>query len=68
MKKPHIKTHRARQSAGLRRVHLWVPDTRSPVFAAECRRQSMLLQHDPAEAETLELIGKVAVSSDDAAR
>jgi hypothetical protein len=36
-----------------------VPDVRSPGFAAECRRQSMLLHGDPAEAETLEWVETV---------
>ncbi|MDE0696307.1 MAG: antitoxin MazE family protein [Boseongicola sp.] len=29
-------------SAGLRPVQIWVPDTRRPGFAAECRRQARL--------------------------
>ena len=29
--------------AGLRPVQIWVPDTRVPGFAAECRRQCALL-------------------------
>ncbi|MHB8950313.1 MAG: antitoxin MazE family protein, partial [Rhodoferax sp.] len=28
--------------AGLRPVQIWVPDTRRPDFAAECKRQSNL--------------------------
>jgi hypothetical protein len=28
------------RKAGLRLVQFWVPDTRAPGFAAECRRQS----------------------------
>ena len=64
-----MKKYRVRQrEAGLRLVQLWVPDTRSPVFAAECRRQSVLLRGDPAEAETLKFIGEVAAWKDDAAR
>jgi hypothetical protein len=31
----------ALRSAGLRPVQIWVPDTRKPGFAAECRRQSL---------------------------
>ena len=27
------------RAAGLRPIQIWVPDTRSPGFAAECRRQ-----------------------------
>jgi hypothetical protein len=33
----------------LRQIQLWVPDTRSPAFVAECRRQSLLVAADPAE-------------------
>jgi hypothetical protein len=29
--------------AGLRPVQIWVPDTRRPDFAAECRRQCQLV-------------------------
>ena len=49
-------------------MQLWVPDTRAPVFAAECRRQSALLRGDPAETEALEFIGQAAAWTDDAAR
>lgn len=51
---------RARQTAGLRLLRIWVPDTRSPRFAAECRRQSRLFRNDSAEAETLDFIARVA--------
>lgn len=39
------------RKAGLRPVQIWVPDTRRPGFAAECRRQSRLLRDDPSEVE-----------------
>jgi hypothetical protein len=29
------------RAAGLRPVQIWVPDTRAPGFAEECRRQCM---------------------------
>ena len=36
-----VRSHRARLRAqGLRPVQIWVPDTRSPGFAAEAHRQS----------------------------
>ncbi len=41
----HASTERVRRrrdkmrAAGLRPVQIWVPDTRSASFAAECRRQ-----------------------------
>ena len=40
--------YRARMRAqGFRPIQLWVPDTRSPKFAAECRRQSLSIAHNP---------------------
>ena len=36
------KRRAALREAGLRPVQIWVPDTRRPGFAAECRRQSRL--------------------------
>ena len=47
------------RAAGFRPVQIWVPDVRRPGFATECRRQSMLLHGDPAEAETLEWVETV---------
>ena len=47
-----VKNYRNRlQAAGLRPLQIWVPDTRRPGFAAECRRQSLVLRGDPAERE-----------------
>ncbi len=38
-----VQKHRdALRKAGLRPVQIWVPDTRRPDFAEECRRQSRL--------------------------
>lgn len=47
------KRRAALRKAGLRPVQLWVPDTRRPSFAKECRRQSSLLRGDPQEREIL---------------
>lgn len=33
----------ALRAAGLRPVQIWVPDTRRPGFAVECRRQAALV-------------------------
>lgn len=36
-----VEAHRARlRQQGLRPLQLWVPDTRSPAFATEARRQA----------------------------
>jgi hypothetical protein len=64
-----MRGYRARQQAsGLRLVQLWVPDTRSKRFAAECRRQSRLLKGDRAEAEALEFIERAGAWDDNAPR
>jgi hypothetical protein len=53
------RSYRGRkQAAGLRLIRLWVPDTRTRRFAAECHRQCRLLRGDPAEAETLDFIAR----------
>lgn len=42
--KDRVKAHRARMRAqGLRPIQIWVPDVRSPEFAAEAHRQSALV-------------------------
>lgn len=47
-----VQKHReALRKAGLRPVQIWVPDTRRPDFAEECRRQCLLVaQADRADA------------------
>ena len=43
-----VRTHRARLRAnGMRPVTMWVPDMRSPKFAAEARRQCLLANNSP---------------------
>ncbi|MFN9771892.1 MAG: antitoxin MazE family protein [Burkholderiales bacterium] len=56
-----VQQHRDRlRRAGLRPIQLWVPDTRRPGFAEECRRQSALLADDPQERDTIEWLQAVA--------
>jgi hypothetical protein len=56
-----VQKHRAALKArGMRPVQIWVPDTRSADFVAECKRQSALLTADPAERETIEWLESVA--------
>lgn len=51
------KRRDALRLAGLRPVQIWVPDTRRPDFAAECRRQSGLAaQADMADKELLDFM------------
>jgi hypothetical protein len=52
------------RAAGLRPIQIWVPDTRRPSFAEECRRQSSLAaeadQSDPGLLDFLdEALGDV---------
>lgn len=37
------KRRESLRAAGLRPLQIWVPDTRQPGFAEECRRQSLLV-------------------------
>lgn len=56
-----VKTHRENlRASGLRPLQIWVPDTKRPGFAEECRRQSSLLRGDAQERETLDWLDKVA--------
>ena len=57
-----VKKHRdTLRASGLRPVQIWVPDTRSPRFAAECLRQSRLVtQAAEHEADTLRWLEQVA--------
>ena len=51
------KRRDALRMAGLRPVQIWVPDTRRPDFAAECRRQSKLAsQADMADVEMMDFM------------
>jgi hypothetical protein len=43
-----VKAYRERQrQRGLRPIQIWVPDVRSPVFAAEAHRQSLAVARSP---------------------
>lgn len=57
-----VKKHReALRAAGLRPVQIWVPDTRQPGFAAECRRQSRAVAAGrAAEADTQAWLAQAA--------
>lgn len=37
------KRREALRAAGLRPIQIWVPDTRRPGFAEECRRQARIV-------------------------
>lgn len=55
-----VQRHRnGLRAAGLRPLQIWVPDTRRPGFAAECRRQSSLIRDTPQERETMDWLDAV---------
>lgn len=55
----------ALRMAGLRPVQIWVPDTRRPDFAEECRRQSRLVsQSDTADTATQQFMDEALVDVD----
>nr|WP_231934096.1 antitoxin MazE family protein [Bordetella bronchialis] len=51
--------------AGLRPVQIWVPDTRRPNFAEECRRQSVLASRDDSRDDDMQRLMDQAVSEVD---
>jgi hypothetical protein len=63
------KRRMALRMAGLRPVQIWVPDTRLPGFAAECKRQSDLAnQSDLADAALLSLMDDALIDMHDFAK
>jgi hypothetical protein len=53
------KRRAALRAMGMRPVQIWVPDTRSPGFEQEYRRQSLLVnQADAADPELERLMGE----------
>jgi hypothetical protein len=56
-----VRNYRDRlRQQGLRPIQIWVPDTRSPEFAAEARRQSALLAASPQAAEDQAFIDAIS--------
>ncbi len=54
------------RKAGLRPVQIWVPDTRRPGFADECRRQSLLVAAADASEPDLAAFLDAALDNIDA--
>lgn len=61
-----VQQYRAnRRAAGLRLVQIWVPGTRRPDFAEECRRQSRAIsQADAADTELLPFMDEILSAAD----
>jgi len=61
-----VREHRDRLRAqGMRPIQIWVPDVHAPEFAAEARRQCLLANTSPEEAEIQAFIDSVADWPDD---
>ncbi len=60
------KRRMALRAAGLRPLQIWVPDTRRPGFAEECRRQAhVVAQADRADADMLDFLDAALLDLDD---
>lgn len=58
----------ALRAAGLRPLQIWVPDTRRPGFAEECRRQSRLVaEADQADTDMLDFLDAALLDLGDGA-
>lgn len=44
------------RASGLRPIEIWLPDTRQPGFAEECRRQSQIVAAAEAADHDLDLL------------
>jgi hypothetical protein len=56
-----VSAHRARMRAqGMRLLQIWVPDTRSPEFAKEARRQSRAIARSPQEKEDIAFVDSLS--------
>ena len=61
-----VQAHRDRLRAqGLRPIQIWVPDVRSPRFAAQALRQSRLVASSPHAAEDQAFIDALSSSVDE---
>ncbi len=56
------KRRDALRAAGLRPVQIWVPDTRRPGFAEECRRQSLAVAAADAADHDLDAFMNAALA------
>ena len=55
-----VRAHRQRlRQQGLRPIQIWVPDMRSPSFAAEARRQSLAVARSPHAREDQDFIDAI---------
>jgi len=57
-----VRAHRERlRRQGLRPIQIWVPDTRSPAFAAEAHRQSLAVANSSEAKSDRDFIAAVSL-------
>lgn len=60
-----VQDYRARMRArGLRPVQIWVPDTRTPAFAAAAHEQSLAVARSAQEADDQAFVDALSEASD----
>ena len=61
-----VQAHRQRlRKQGLRPIQIWVPDVRSPEFAAEARRQSLAVARSSQAAEDQAFVDAISEWNDE---
>jgi hypothetical protein len=61
-----VRAHRERlRRQGLRPIQIWVPDVRSPEFAREAHRQSLLIANSPQEKDDQAFVDSISVWGDE---
>jgi hypothetical protein len=64
--KERARRHREKlRSQGLRPIQIWVPDVRSPEFAAEAHRQSLAVANSPFAKEDQDFVDSISIFWDD---
>jgi hypothetical protein len=64
-----VRAYRKRMRAkGLRLVQMWLPDTRTPEFAAQAHRTSLAIANSPTEAEDQNFVDAISWWNSDEAR
>jgi hypothetical protein len=59
-----VRAHRERlRRQGLRPIQIWVPDVRSPKFAAEAHRQSLAVAKSPQEKDDQDFVDAISIWS-----
>jgi len=58
-----VRAHRKRMRAkGFRLVQMWLPDTRSPEFAKQARREALAIANSPTEEQDQAFIDSMTAS------